>query len=118
MDALSVIQRLGTGRLIEELVEALLATAEEVVTTGKPGKVTLTLAVSNKGQGDPLIIVDEVVSRASPKRDPRGAFFFSLDGGLYKDDPRQAKLEFRTVDRETGEIRDVDYPDKMERGNR
>lgn len=115
MDALATIQRLGTGRLIEELYDALVTAAEEVVATGKPATVTLALKISNKSQGDPLVIVDEVVSRSSPRRDPRGAMFFAVGGTLHRDDPRQAKLEFRAVDKTTGEIREIDAPEKQER---
>ncbi len=98
MDALAVLQRLGTGRLLEELHEALVTTAEEVVATGKPGTVTLTLKVSNNSQGDAMVMVRETVSRSAPKRDPRGAMFYALDGALHREDPRQAVMEFRTVD--------------------
>lgn len=115
MDALGILQRLGAGRLLAELGEALAVTAEEVVATGKPGTVTVSLKVSTKSQGDPLIIVDEIVSRASPRRDPRGAYFFALDGGLYKDDPRQTHMEFRTIDPETGEIREPEARERVER---
>lgn len=107
MDALSVLMRLGSGRLLDELHDALVVTAEEVVNTGKPGTVTVTLKVSNKCQGDPLVMVDEIVSRSAPKKDPRGSVFYAINGGLHRDDPRQVKMEFRTVDRETGEIKET-----------
>lgn len=115
MDALSVLRRLGTGRLLEDLADSLAVTAAEVVETGKPGVVTLTLKVSNKSQGDPLVVVDEVVSRRSPKLDPRGAFFFAVEGGLYKEDPRQVRMEFREVDAGTGEIREAGGDEREER---
>ena len=115
MDALAVLQRLGSGRLIEQLYEAIEATAQEVVATGKPGTVTLTLKISTREQGDVMVIVDETVSRSSPKRDPKGAFFWALDGMLHREDPRQARFEFRTVESETGEIRDMESPEKVER---
>lgn len=115
MDALSVLQRLGSGKLLEDIHEALTVTAQEVVATGKPGKVTVTLTVSNKAQGDPLVIIDETVSRTTPKRDPRGAVFYAVDGGLYREDPRQMRMDFRRVDLDTGEIREINEPEKVER---
>jgi hypothetical protein len=115
MDALTILQRLGSGKLMEELATALSVTAEEVVTTGKPGTVTLTLKVSNKQQGDAMVFVDEQISRTAPKKDPRGALFYAVQGDLYREDPRQGKLDFRTVDTNTGEIKDLDYPDRIER---
>jgi hypothetical protein len=106
MDALGTLQRLANGKLIEEVYDALARTAEEVVATGKSGTVTVTLKVSTKNQGDPFVIVEEVIARSAPKKDPRGAYFFALDGELHKSDPRQTRLEFRTVDHETGEVRE------------
>jgi hypothetical protein len=105
MDALATIQRLGSGRLIEELHEALIATAGEVVETGKPGTITLTLKISNRNPGDVLVMIDEALSRKSPKRDSRGAIFYARDGELHKEDPWQAKMEFSLVGQNTGEIR-------------
>lgn len=107
MDALSVLQRLGTGQLLEELHAAITNTATEVVATGNPGKVTLTLTLTTQDQGDPTIIIAPSIGRTMPKRDVRAAIFFSIDGDLHRDDPRQARLDFRTVDTTTGEIRDL-----------
>lgn len=107
MDPLAILLRLGGGQTLEDLATALVTTAEEVVATGKQGSVTLKLTLTNKHQGDVLLIIDEVISRASPKKDPRGAVFYAVDGGLYKEDPRQTPLDFRTVDTATGEIRSV-----------
>jgi hypothetical protein len=106
MDGLAILQKLGGGRLIDEMADALIKTADEVVATGKPGTVTITLKVSNKGIGDEFVMIEEQTARSSPKREPRGAYFYALDGQLYRDDPRQTRLDFRTVDRETGEIRE------------
>lgn len=106
MDALSIVQRLGQGRLLEELAEALAAAATEVVETGQPATVTLALKLSNHGQGDPVVIIAEQLGRTSPKRAPRGAIFWALGGELHHDDPRQTRMEFRTVDTATGEIRE------------
>jgi curli biogenesis system outer membrane secretion channel CsgG len=107
MDALAILQRLGSGQLLDDLSEALTATAAEVVETGKPGKVTVSFKISNKHQGDVLVMIDETVARVSPKDDPKGAFFFAVNGALHRDDPRQAKMDFRAVDTETGEIREA-----------
>lgn len=106
MDPLATLQRLANGRLIDELCEALRVTAEEVVTTGKPGTVTVTLKVS-KAPTDLMVIVEETIARSAPKKDPRGAFFFAFEGDLFHADPRQAELDFRTVDTTTGEVIEV-----------
>lgn len=115
MDTLSVLQRLGSGRLLDELHEALKATAAEVVATGKPGVVALTLKVSTKSKGDVMIVIDEAIKRTSPVKDPRGAMFYAVYDDLWREDPRQEPMPFRTVDTESGEIREVQPREKMER---
>ena len=100
MDPLAVLQRLGSGHLLDDLHEALTETAQDVVATGRPGRVTLTLTISTKRKDDPLVTVDESISRASPraKSDPLGAIFWALDGALHREDPRQLPLDFRVVE--------------------
>lgn len=108
MDSLSVLMRLGSGQLLDDICDALTATAAEVVATGKDGTVTVKFKISTKGQGNALVTIDEQVARSSPKEDPKGAIFWALDGGLFREDPRQTKLPFRDVNAETAEIRDVE----------
>lgn len=107
MDALAALQRLGGGHFIEELASALIVTSEEVVTTGKPGTVTVTLKISQKPAGTPSVIVEEAIARTAPKKDAKGAFFYAVDGELHHNDPRQVQMEFRTVDKVTGEVIEV-----------
>lgn len=108
MDAIAILQRIGRGTVIEDLAEAVVKASEEVVQTGKPATVTLALKVSNKSIGDPFVMVEEQIARSSPKKAPLGAFFYFFDGELHLDDPRQATMAFRAVDRATGEIREPD----------
>ena len=108
MDALAVLQRLGSGRLMEELHKALTQTAAEVVETGNPGTVTLALRITTKGQGNPMVVIDESVGRTPPKKAAQGAILWALEGQLHSQDPRQARMEFRAVDTETA-IRDVGW---------
>ena len=107
IDALAILQRLGSGQLLDDLRDALVATAEEVVATGNAGKVVLTITLTTKRQGDILIMVDESISRTVPKVEPKGAFFYAANGDLWRDDPRQVPIDFRAVDTATGEIRNV-----------
>ena len=99
MDALNVLQRLGRGHLIDELHAAILAVAEEVVATGQPGAVTVTLRISHDAKYDPaLVIIAEEVKRTPPKGAAKGAMFYALEGLLHDRDPRQPGLpEFRVV---------------------
>lgn len=110
MDALHILERLGGGHLIEEIHAALLDVSEEVVATGKPGTVTVTLKVSHpKGADALLVVMDEEVKRTMPKTDAKGAMFYALDAELHASDPRQDPLPaFRVVDEGKGaELRET-----------
>lgn len=106
MDDLGVISRIGQGRLIERLAESLSAVADEVVATGKPGTVTLTLKVTTTEAGDAMVQVTEQIARKPPTRAARGAFLYSVDGELYAQDPRQPTMPgFRAVETPEPEVR-------------
>lgn len=115
MDPLAVIQRLGGGHALEELASALAEVAAEVVATGKPGRVTLVLEVATETPGTPMVLIRETLTRTPPKHPPRGAMFYTRDGGLYREDPYQPKLPFREVDVGTGEIRQPESRAREER---
>ncbi len=105
MDQLNILQRLGQGRLLEELTAALANVADEVVASGKPGQVVLTLKITTRSQGDPQIVIEETVARKLPARAARGAVVYAIDGTLYTRDPRQQELRFETVPALAPEVR-------------
>jgi hypothetical protein len=98
MDALGTLQTLARGQLFDELCEAMIDVAEDVITTGRKGTVTLTLRLSQATPGEPSVVVAEEIKRTPPKRDPRGAILFIGDGEFHRRDPRQEQLDFRVVD--------------------
>lgn len=107
MDALGTIARLANGHLLDDLADALERVAAEVAETGKPGSVSLKLAVKPLGEpGNPMIAVEEEIGRTPPKRPTRGAIFYAVDGGLHRDDPRQTRLPFRAVAADEGDVRE------------
>ena len=109
MDALGVLQRLGSGKLIDDLHFALVDIAEQVAHAkkGSKGTVTLTFEIS-KDTEDAMVSIIETISRRPPKSEPRGAFFFAMDGGLHREDPRQPSMEFRVLESDQApEVRDI-----------
>jgi hypothetical protein len=82
--------------------------ADEVTLTRKKGTVTVKFVVSPAPGDEAGVTVNEEIKRTPPVKNPRGAYFFSVDGELHERDPRQPQMEFRTVDRTTGEIIVVD----------
>lgn len=100
MDALGIVGRLGQGRLIQDLADALSVVATEVVATKKPGAVTVTLKVLPSPAGDEMVLINDTIARKAPSREPRGAYLYAIEGQLFARDPRQTQLPFRAV---TGE---------------
>lgn len=107
LDYLAVLQRLGNGRLLEELAVALSSVCDEVVATGKPGQVTLTLKIATREQHDPMIAIAETITRKPPTRAPRGTYLYAVEGWLYSRDPRQTELPFRAVDDAAPTVREA-----------
>jgi hypothetical protein len=109
MDALSVFMRLGGGRLLEELADALQRVSDDVTQTGTAGAVSLKLAVKPLGRvGDVEVAIEETISVSPPKRQPHAVIFYAVDGVLHGDDPRQAKLPFRAVETAGSAARDTE----------
>lgn len=118
MDALAAIKRLGGGLFLERLGAELGAVADEVVETRRKGKVTITLEIVALDQGGELAVaINETITRKVPTRRPLGAIFYAHEGGLYRDDPRQIKMQFRAVPEGDGAVRDVaDAPPIVKEG--
>lgn len=108
MDYLPILQRLGRGRMLEQLAIALASVATEVVETGQAGEVTLKLKLTTREQGDAMITVNETISRKTPTPAARGQYLFSVEGWLYDVDPRQTRLPFRSVEQLTADQRELD----------
>lgn len=100
MDALATLSALARGQLMDQLTEAMMVVAEEVVNTGRKGKVTLNLTIAQATPGEPSVVVVEEIKRTAPKRDPLGAILFLGDREFHRRDPRQQQLDFRVVDDE------------------
>lgn len=106
METVAILDRVGGGRMLDDLVEAVLSVATEVVATGKPGQVTLALKITTSEQGDPMVTITESISRKTPVRSARGGFLFAVDGELHREDPRAPRLPgFRQVEPRNPEVR-------------
>ena len=107
MDALATIQRLASGAFIDKLAAALAETSQQVVESGNPGAVKVTLKISKSGEfmAEPMVIVIENITQVKPKNAAIGTFYFAVDGELYQSDPRQAPLvEMHEVTRTAPEV--------------
>lgn len=88
------------GRTATELTEALHNVTEAVRATGKPGSVTLTIAIQPlKDAEDVLKVTDTVKSKVPELARPAAIYFADRDGNLVRDNPRQPGLfEARALD--------------------
>lgn len=113
MDALTLIQKLGSGTLVDRVYGALLGVSNEVIATGRKGTVTITLDVIHPQGADPLVVVvEETIKRTLPKSDAQGAMFYTVGDELHSRDPRQPELPaFRVVAEGQAELRSVDETD-------
>lgn len=99
MDGVSILQRVGNGTFIESLGEAIAEVSQQVIDTGNPGAVNVTLKITQAAPGEPAFIVNEGIKRVMPSRKPRGAYFFVVDGVVSREDPRQVRMELHEVER-------------------
>jgi hypothetical protein len=105
MDALATLQALARGRLFDDLCEAMMVVAEDVINTGRKGKVTLNLTIAQASPGEPSVIVVEEIKRTPPKKDPLGAILFIGDREFHRRDPRQPEMDFRVLEATPDEVR-------------
>ena len=105
MDSIGTLEKLGQGRFLEDLCEDLIQVSEEVLRTGKAGKVTVNLKVSKLKNFDLAVGIEEEITRSMPKVDPKGAVVFVYEGEMHTRDPRQTVLAFRSLEDEEPEVR-------------
>lgn len=108
MDALGTLQALARGQLFDNLCEAMMVVAEDVINTGRKGKVTLNLTIAQATPGEPSVVVVEEIKRTPPQKDPLGAILFLGDHEFHRRDPRQHELEFRVLDEAPRKVVEVD----------
>lgn len=108
MDANKLVNRLGSRRFVEDLLESMSEVAEVIEERGKgsKGKVTVTFEMENAG--DHQITVNEHIKQNLPETVSRGALFYSFNGTLFDRDPRETPLVYETVDAPAPNVRHVD----------
>lgn len=80
------------GEVDTELTHELRTLIDAVQETGKPGRITLTLKVSRKGERQ--VTVREDIKVSTPAHDRAESIYFvdSQTGNLQRNDPRQGVL--------------------------
>lgn len=104
-----VLRDLGKGQVADEAAILLTDLVQAVVTYGKKGTFTLTIAVAPfKGSRD-QVSVSATAKSTPPAADPIAAPFFVGDhGNLTRNDPRsEAMFDLREVAKADANLRDI-----------
>jgi hypothetical protein len=103
-DPLHVLQRMGGRRFIEDLAAELQSVSDSVVLRGRPGGLTMKVKIEQVNPGEPQVSVEYVIVPQHAAKPARSQTYYVHDGGMHATDPRQAQLEFHTVELGTGEV--------------
>lgn len=98
------LRLLDGGAFMDRCSEELAALVKAVETTGKTGKLTVTLDLKTVGNG--AIQITPKVSAAVPEPKPDTTLLWStVEGNLVTENPRQQKLDLREVNTAPAELR-------------
>lgn len=92
---LATMQRHRGGHALTEASEALARVVAGVLATGKPGKLTITLAVKPAGRSANALMLSDQIGETVPALGKPDSFWFGDDSGnLLTEDPRQTVMQF------------------------
>ena len=100
------LRLLQGGVFLDQCSEMMAELVKGVDETGKAGKLTITLDF--KKSGGAMAIVAKVTNK-TPERAPDADLLWpTVEGNLSIDNPAQRKLDLRTVEPSTREVRSID----------
>lgn len=85
------------GQMIDEASDMLAEVVRAVETTGKAGELVIRLQVKKLSRSGALEIIDKVTHKVPSEAPLTTMMFPTPEGNLITDDPRQHKLDLRTV---------------------
>lgn len=85
------------GLLINEASELLAEIVKAVEVTGKAGKLTIELQIKKLSRSGALEIIDKVTSKTPTEAPLTTMMYPTPEGNLITEDPRQQKLDLKTV---------------------
>lgn len=106
MSILSLLEQIEFGHFAEELNTVQQEVVQAVRDTNKKGSITISLEFNPENHGQMTIKAD--FKKKVPEL-PRGSslFFSTPEGRLQRDDPRQQKLELKTLEPISAELKSV-----------
>ena len=94
---LSLLQLHRGGAVLTDLAEAMRVVTEAVQLAGKPGAITLTIAIQPAQRSGAVIVADEIKTKLPKEEKVTSIFFSDENGNLLRNDPRQKELPLRTI---------------------
>lgn len=89
--------RIGGGHFLDTVSERMAELVAAVNTTGKKGKITLSITIKKATRGGAMHISGEA-KITPPAEEPMEAMLFATEeGNLVPDDPAQRRLDLRRV---------------------
>lgn len=107
---LETLREIRRGAFLDEAAERLQELVNAVTTSGKGGKLTLSISVQPAGRGSvkTVVIQDQVVVNL-PQPDREVTIFFpTKDGELSRSDPAQMPLGLRPVETPSQPVQPVE----------
>ncbi len=105
------IIQINNGATVAEMNDALQKVVAAARQTGKSGAVTLTIKVAPaaKNAADVLMVESQVKARLPEPERGMTIFYATEDNKLVRNDPKQQRLDLRTVEIDTrrGELKEV-----------
>lgn len=101
------LNTLRWGTLNDDLSKALNELTQKCSDTGKVGELTLKLKLK-PGSGGQVEVFDDIIIKAPKEQKGSSIMFATVENNLQREDPRQLSIAgLRTVDMETGELKQV-----------
>lgn len=102
------IEQLRYGTLHDELTKAMNDLTAAVTTTNKVGKITLSISLKPTNNSGQIEIIDDIKLTLPKENKGTSIMFATPENNLQREDPRQMSITgLRTIDQETGELRQV-----------
>lgn len=98
---LNIIGAHKNGLCVTDISAALKQVTAAVQLTGKGGSVTLVMNITpaSKGDAGTLVFVPKVKTKLPETEAPGSIFYADADFNLVREDPNQATLPLRTVEK-------------------
>ncbi len=91
------LRHIGGGVFLDTASDQLAELVSAVDSTGKAGRLDLTITVKKASRGGAMLLVGKVQMRKPPAEPLEAILFATPEGNLLADDPHQKNLDLRVV---------------------